>query len=204
MASAARYKGYRYPIEVIGHAVAVSPFRAECARRRGVDGCPRCGGHLRDDPVLVCEVRAGLRCPVPSAAAPPRRQMAPRRGFREDQRRLPITCGARSTSGDVLDVLVRSRRNAVAAERFFRKLRKGLRYVPRVLVTDKLASYELAQRERCVVTHHRSKYLNRRAENSHQPTGPRTGHETLRLAGQANGSCLRSAASESTFGPVVI
>jgi transposase-like protein len=39
--------------------------------------------------------------------------------------------------GNVLDVLVQSRRNAKAAKRFFRKLLKGLRYVPRVLVTDK-------------------------------------------------------------------
>jgi putative transposase len=45
---------------------------------------------------------------------------------------------------NVLDVLVQSRRNAKAAERFFRKLLKGLRYVPRVLVTDKLASYRVA------------------------------------------------------------
>ena len=73
--------------------------------------------------------------------------------------------------GDVLDILVQSRRNAVAAKRFFRKLRKGLRYVPRVLVTDKLASYQLAHRELVPsVTHRRSKYLNNRAENSHQPT----------------------------------
>ena len=39
--------------------------------------------------------------------------------------------------GNVLDILVQSRRNAVAAKRFFRKLLKGLRYVPRVLVTDR-------------------------------------------------------------------
>ena len=39
--------------------------------------------------------------------------------------------------GNVLDILVQSRRNAVAAKRFFRKLLKGLRYVPRVIVTDK-------------------------------------------------------------------
>jgi putative transposase len=38
----------------------------------------------------------------------------------------------------VLDVLVQSRRNAVAAKRFFGKRLKGLRYVPGVLVTDKL------------------------------------------------------------------
>jgi putative transposase len=43
--------------------------------------------------------------------------------------------------------------------------------VPRVLVTDKLASYQVAHREVLPsVTHRRSKYLNNRAENSHQPT----------------------------------
>jgi transposase-like protein len=47
--------------------------------------------------------------------------------------------------GIVLDVLVQSRRNAKAAKRFFRKLLKGLRYAPRVLITDKLASYQVAQ-----------------------------------------------------------
>ncbi|MEN0137846.1 MAG: DDE-type integrase/transposase/recombinase [Rhodococcus sp. (in: high G+C Gram-positive bacteria)] len=49
--------------------------------------------------------------------------------------------------GVVLDNLVQSRRNAKAANRFFRKLIKGLRYVPRVLVTDKRASYQVAHRE---------------------------------------------------------
>ena len=49
--------------------------------------------------------------------------------------------------GNVLDVLVQSRRNAVAAKRFFRKLLKGLRYVPRVLVTDELGGYRVAHRE---------------------------------------------------------
>lgn len=46
--------------------------------------------------------------------------------------------------GEVLDILVQKRRNAKAAKRFFRKLLKGLRYVPRVIVTDKLASYGVA------------------------------------------------------------
>ena len=48
--------------------------------------------------------------------------------------------------GNVLDVLVQSRRHAVAAKKFFRRLLKGLRYVPRVIVTDKLASYGPAHR----------------------------------------------------------
>ena len=42
--------------------------------------------------------------------------------------------------GNLLDVLVQSRRNAVAAKKFFRRMLKRLRYLPRVLVTDKLAS----------------------------------------------------------------
>ena len=41
----------------------------------------------------------------------------------------------------------------------------------RVIVTDKLASYQVAHREVLPsVTHRRSKYLDNRAENSHQPT----------------------------------
>jgi putative transposase len=53
-----------------------------------------------------------------------------------------------------------SRRNAKAATRFFRKLLKGLRYVPRVLITDKLASYPVAHRRLMrSVEHRRSKYL---------------------------------------------
>ena len=47
-------------------------------------------------------------------------------------------------NGHVLDILVRSRRNAKAAKRFFRKLLKGLQYVPRVIITDKLRSYAAA------------------------------------------------------------
>jgi putative transposase len=74
----------------------------------------------------------------------------------------------------VLDILVQSRRNTRAATKFFRKLLKGLEYVPRVLITDKLASYGAAQREVLPSMEHRQhKGLNNRAENSHQPTRQR-------------------------------
>jgi putative transposase len=43
--------------------------------------------------------------------------------------------------GNVLDILAQSRRDEKAAKRFFRKLLKGLQYVPRVIITDKLGSY---------------------------------------------------------------
>jgi len=67
--------------------------------------------------------------------------------------------------------LVQSRRNKKAAKRFFRKLLKGLQYVPRVIITDKLRSYGAAKREILPGMEHRQhKRLNNRAENLHQPT----------------------------------
>jgi putative transposase len=76
--------------------------------------------------------------------------------------------------GNVLDILGTSRRDTTAATRFFRTLLKELEYVPRVLLTDKLGSYQAAQRTLMPgVEHRRSKYLNNRAENSHQPTRAR-------------------------------
>jgi transposase-like protein len=47
----------------------------------------------------------------------------------------------------VLDILVQSRRNAEAAKRLLRKLLKKQGMVPRVMITDKLASYGAAKRE---------------------------------------------------------
>ena len=73
--------------------------------------------------------------------------------------------------GHVLDILVQSRRNKIVAKRFFRKLLKGSRYVPRVIITAKLKSYGAAKAEILPgVEHRRHKGLNNRAENSHQPT----------------------------------
>jgi putative transposase len=73
--------------------------------------------------------------------------------------------------GVVLDILVQPRRDAKAAKRFFRRLLKGLQYVPRVIATDKLRSYGVAQRQLLPkVKHRQSTYLNDRAENSHRPT----------------------------------
>ena len=71
----------------------------------------------------------------------------------------------------MLDILVQSRRNAKAAKRFFRKLLRGLQYVPRVIGTDKLRSYAVAKHEIIPgVEHRQSRYLKNRAEVSHQPT----------------------------------
>ncbi len=76
--------------------------------------------------------------------------------------------------GNVLDILVQSRRNKRAGIKFFRKLLKGCQYVPRVIITDKLGSYAAAKQEVMPrVEHRRQQRLNSRAENSDQPTRTR-------------------------------
>lgn len=74
------------------------------------------------------------------------------------------------SNGDVLDILVQSRRNKRAADRFFHKLFKTFG-APRVVVTDKLRSYGAALKDLALGIEHRShKRLNNRSEGSHRPT----------------------------------
>ena len=87
---------------------------------------PACGGQLRDDPVLVCQLG---RTTLPSYVGgdPARATMALRRGVRQDQRHHPLPVARGRPARQRADILVDSGRNAVAAKRFFRKLLKGLR-----------------------------------------------------------------------------
>jgi putative transposase len=89
--------------------------------------------------------------------------------------------------GVVLDILVQSRRNAKAAKRLLRKLLKKQGVTPRVMITDKLASYAAAKRTVMPSVEHRQhKGLNNRAENSHQPTRRRERiMKRFKSAGQA-------------------
>ncbi len=170
------YKGHRYPVEIINHCVWLY-FRFPLSFReveelmlvRGV--------------VVSYETIRRWCAKFGQAYANQLRRRRPRPGdkWHLDEVFVKIngmscgTCGVRSTSTATCSTfLVQSRRNAKAAKRFFRKLLKGLRYVPRVLVTDKLGSYQVAHRElMSSVEHRRSRYLNNRAENSHQPTRQR-------------------------------
>jgi putative transposase len=69
--------------------------------------------------------------------------------------------------GVVLDVLVQRRRDKPAAKRLLRKLLKKQMRPPRVMITDKLASYGAAKREVMPgIEHRQHKRLNNRAENS--------------------------------------
>ncbi|MCP4289354.1 MAG: IS6 family transposase, partial [Gammaproteobacteria bacterium] len=73
--------------------------------------------------------------------------------------------------GDVIDILMQSRRNRGAALRFFRKLFKDQASMPWKIITDKLRSYHAALREIAPsLSHITDQYENNRAEVSHQPT----------------------------------
>ncbi|MCP3867212.1 MAG: IS6 family transposase [Gammaproteobacteria bacterium] len=73
--------------------------------------------------------------------------------------------------GDVLDILLQSRKDKRTAKRFFRKLLKGQERTPIELMTDKLPSYCEAKRKMMPsVVHCQDKYANNRAEVSHEHT----------------------------------
>ena len=76
--------------------------------------------------------------------------------------------------GEVLDVLVQSKRNKNAALKLMRKLLKKYGFVPDRMITDDLRSYGAAARDLGIEhLHERGRWKNNRAENSHQPTRPR-------------------------------
>src|ERR1700720_1912344 len=71
--------------------------------------------------------------------------------------------------GEVLDMLVQSRRDSRAALRLRRKLLRKQGFVPKLLVTDKLRSYGSAFRQlQLTCRHEQGLRKNNRAENSHQ------------------------------------
>ncbi|MDV6278491.1 IS6 family transposase [Rhodococcus erythropolis] len=101
--------------------------------------------------------------------------------------------------GNVLDILIQSKRDGKAATSFFRKILKKQSRQPRALITDKLASYRVAHRQTMSTTEHRqSKYLNNRCENSHQPTRQR---ERAMKGFCSVGSAQRFLASFSRISP---
>jgi putative transposase len=169
------YKRHRFPAEVIGHGVWFY-FRF-CLSYRDVEELMAARGV-----VLTYEaVRYGCQ-KFGQAYANQLRHRRPRPGDKWHLDEVLLTIrGERhylwravDQDGHVLDILVQRRRNKQVAKKFFRKLLKGLTYVPRVIITDKLRSYGAAKREMLPgVEHRQHRYLNNRAENSHQPTRQR-------------------------------
>jgi len=87
-------------------------------------------------------------------------------------------------NGLVIDTLVQPKRDRWAALRFFRKLLQVAPRSPRVIITDKLRSYAAAKKLTLPdIEHRQSRYLNNRAENSHQRTRVRETNEALQIFG---------------------
>ena len=169
------YHGYRFPPEIISHAVWL--YYRFCLSFRDVEDL------LAKRGVIVSHetIRQWSR----NFGAEYARKLKRREGRLGDtwhldelfvtiQGERQYLWRAVDQDGDVIDILVQSRRNRHAAERFFRKLLKGQGSEPRRLVTDKLKSYSAAHRAVMPsVVHDTRRYANNRAEVSHQPTRQR-------------------------------
>ncbi len=103
--------------------------------------------------------------------------------------------------GEVLDVLVQSKRNKHAALKLMRKLLKKYAFVPQRLVTDELRSYGAAARDLGLESRHeRGRWKNNRVENSHQPTRRRERKmQRFKSAGSAQKFLSSHAAVYNTF-----
>ncbi len=103
--------------------------------------------------------------------------------------------------GEVLDVLVQSRRNEHAALKLVRKLLKKYGVMSDKIVADDLRSYGAAARELGISDHHeRGRWRNNRAENSHQPTRRRERKmQGFKRVGYAQRSLSTHAAAYNTF-----
>ena len=173
--SAPTYKRHRFPPTIISHAVWLY-FRFALRYRDVEELLTERGVILTDETVRQWCRKFGQ----PYANALRRRRPRPGDRWHLDEVFVSINgvqhdlWRAVDQNEAVLDILVQGQRNKAAAKKFFRRLLKGLQYVPRVLITDKLASYGAAKRELLPgVEHRQHRRLHNRAENSHQATRER-------------------------------
>jgi putative transposase len=193
-----RYKNHRFPAEIISHGVWLY-FRF-CLSYRDVEELLSARGVI----VTYEAIRKWCR-KFGQQYANQLRRRCPRPGDKWHLDEVFLTIhGERhylwravDQDGNVLDIFVQRRRDKHAAKKFFRKLLKGLACIPRVIITDKLKSYDAAKREILPSVEHRQhRYLNSRAENSHQPTRQRE----RRLQGfKSSGHAQRFLAA---YGPI--
>ena len=141
------YRGYRFPPDIISHAVWLYH---------------RFGLSFRDVEDLLAErgitvTYEAIRHWCRTFGLDYARRLRHRRGRQGDtwhldelfvkiRGRQQYLWLAVDEDGDVLDILVQSRRNRQAAKRFFRKLLKRQGCEPRRLITDKLRSYSAGHR----------------------------------------------------------
>jgi putative transposase len=188
MPASPSYAGHRFPAEIISHAVWLY-FRFPLSLRMVEEMLAARGIIVSHESVRQWAMKFGqafanqIRCRLPR----------PGEKWHLDEVVLKIAgkkhwlWRAVDQDGMVLDVLVQSRRDKGAAKRLLRKLLKRQCRAPRVMITDKLASYGAAKKEIMPgIEHRQHKGLNNRAENSHQPTRRRERQmKRFKSAGQA-------------------
>ena len=167
------YHGYRFPSEIISHAVWL--YHRFCLSFRDVEDL------LAERGIVVSyeTIRSWCNKFGPAYA----RMIKKRRGslgdtWYMDEVNIVMVRGeqrylwrAVDQDGDVLDILVQKRKNKQAALRFFKKLMKGQGRPPRIIVTDKLPSYGEARKVIMPTSMHcHERYANNRAEVSHEHT----------------------------------
>ncbi|MCX4781386.1 IS6 family transposase [Streptomyces sp. NBC_01264] len=169
------YANHRYPVEIISHCVWLY-FRFPLSFREVEEMMLERGVIVSYESIRRWCLKFG------QAYANALRRRRPQPGDKWHLDEVFIKIGGKQkylwravdADGNVLDILVQSRRDKAAARRFFRRLLTSTGQVPRVVVTDKLRSYGAAHREVMPSVEHRAhKGLNNRAENSHQPTRQR-------------------------------
>ena len=105
------------------------------------------------------------------------------------------------SEGEILDLLVQTKRDKAAALKLMRKLLKKQGYAPSLLVTDKLGSYGAARRELGLsARHEQGLRKNDRAENSHQVVRRRERKlQRFKSAGSAQRFLSNHLAVHNTF-----
>ena len=182
------YAGYRFPAEIISHAVWLY-FRFPLSLRMVDEVLSARGIVVSHETVRQWALKFG------QGFANQIRRRLPAVGDKWHLDEVVLTIAgvkhwlwrAVDQTGVVLDILVQSRRDMHAAKRLLRKLLKRQCRAPRVMITDKLRSYAAAKRAVMPsVEHRKHKGLNNRAENSHQPTRRRERQmKRFKSAGQA-------------------
>ncbi len=142
------YHGYRFPFEIISHAIWL--YHRFCLSFRDIEDL------LAERGIVVSyeTIRSWCNKFGPTYA----RMIKKRRGslgdtWYMDEVYIVTVRGERrylwravDQDGDVLDILVQKRKDKRAAERFFKKLMKGQGRSAREIVTDKLPSYGAARK----------------------------------------------------------
>ncbi|MEO1108935.1 MAG: IS6 family transposase [Pseudomonadota bacterium] len=172
--SQSRLKGYRFPRSIISYAVWAY-HRFALSLRDVEDLLAERGVNVSYETIRAWVGKFGAQFAKRVRAARPH----PSDKWHLDEGVITIRgvkhwlWRAVDSNGEVLDILVQTRRNARAAKRFISRLvaRWGK---PRVIITDKLRSYGAAIRKLALEVDHRAhKGLNNRIEGSHRPTRKR-------------------------------